>query len=296
LIWDHARYDIVHLSLGGFYLLLGLVCAVNIIRIVLRRQDNPSHHQAQRTGSRTWSLFFYPLCFVGAIFRAAFFAIQPLIMERIITLASSINYVMNTLPSFIFFATYLIILFRWAEIYHNSYEISSVKYQHLQTVLLWIIVCMFSILLILYCADFFIFPTTHSDVSQVENPIEIAIMGYDIALFLVTSFGFVYYGVSLSRKINQLPTYSNALMVYCIRIQRFTAFVCFVFIVRTILLIYMLLFRRDISVFWWFDGIYYFGLEVLPLVIMMYILRMKIKGNRKLHHPTSTTPLINNSV
>jgi hypothetical protein len=273
---NDERYDIVHALLALAYLILAMICLHNIVKSCTKRKMAIMHSH-NRSANHTFQSLFYPTFMAGAIIRTIFFVLQPLVMESVIKFENALNYFLNTVPTFFFFAAYLIILFRWAEIYHNSYELSTIKVRHLHKVLLWLIIVMFTVVGSLYVVDLVVYPGEDADVSKIGNIIEVIIMWFGISLYLGTSMGFIFYGVGLYRRLSAMPKFTNALIDYCLKIQRLTTVVCLVFVVRGAILTITVLKYRSISQHWWFDGAYFFGLEIIPLVLMLYILKLRKK-------------------
>jgi len=286
---DRLAYEISHLILAVVYIILSGAALWNIVRVAMVKRNVAFQHLHPRGTNNVWHYMFNPLFFIGALMRVAAFILQALIYEGRVPIDNATNFQILYVPSFLFFATYLIILFRWANIYHNSYEISSVKVRYLQKLLFWIIVIMFSILFGLCIFDE-VESNKTDNVPTIEDKSELAIVIYCIFLYISTSLGFVFYGLCLSIKIAKMPVRSPTLVLHCERIQRFTTLVCFAFMVRSAFLIYFTIDQSVIAGWWWFDIAYYSCLEVLPLIVMLYVLKM---ANRKADNTESAVaPLI----
>jgi len=223
--------------------------------------------------------------------RMVYSCLQPLVFENAIVLPNSLNVILNFFPSFIFFSAYLVIMLNWAEIYHNSIEMSSSQFRLLKPIFFICITFLYTSVIVMFLSDVLFFEMQYSSESQLQNPIEKAIALYDAVLYIPTSIGFMVYCIRIMKKITQVREYSKSKIEVSQRIQKFTILVCIVFCVRSTTCLWVVLTNPRISHEWWFDGAYFFALEILPAGLMMSILRMNTKKSAK--HPSMTDPLIN---
>jgi len=101
------QYDVVNWILSGLYgLLLFLGIALYFGFIQKRFHSN---------------LFFITYT-LGLSWRCVAFALQPFIREKMLIIGSAVNFIITSLPAFFLFSTYMVVLLLWAETYFNSYD------------------------------------------------------------------------------------------------------------------------------------------------------------------------------
>jgi len=285
---DAFGYEITHLALTVVY---GSFCVICIANMILKWKQNTLH----------WNNLFYLLLCVGCTTRGVYMISQYLIEEsstiRNIPDLNAIENVLNSIPSFIFFSAYLIILFRWAIIYHNSYEMSFIKFAHVKVLFYFINMFMYTVVFTLYFLDAAVFPGGTEYCGFVTSTVvEQITYGFCAVMYLLTSLGFVLYTVRITRKFRYLPSRNNAKEDVSVRLQRFTILVLIVFCARAILILYTNFWYTDFSLdYWYVDVLYYLLLEIIPLGLMFVILKIHPTKSPP-DGPNSTTPLINNSL
>ncbi|KAL6070856.1 Soluble NSF attachment protein alpha isoform [Balamuthia mandrillaris] len=67
-----------------------------------------------------WQKIFHVMLFLGSFIRGLFFALQPFIREGKMTCPNQVNIMLNSLPSFFFFSTYILLLFFWVELIYTT--------------------------------------------------------------------------------------------------------------------------------------------------------------------------------
>jgi len=268
------------------YIVLMVLCVVNMVRVMHRQRKS---NATVRTNF--WKMLFYPSLFVGCLMRTIFFVLQPLVLEDAIEMVNSLNIVLDYFPSFVFFSAYLVIMLNWAEIYHNSIEMSSTQFRYLKPIFFIFIGFLYTSIIALFVCDLLLSPNQYIPESKLQTDIEEIIALYDAVLYIPTSVGFIVYCIRIMRKISQVRDHSRAKIEVSQRIQKFTILVCFVFCVRSVICLWVVLSGSPpISTKWWFTTTYFVVLEILPLALMINILRLHPK---KPTNPSVTTPLIN---
>lgn len=281
-----ALYEYIHFGLAVSY---GIICLLCILHFCFKLYN--SHNQLTQS---TWHNWFYPLLFIGSAARGVMMIFMYMPPEH----STKFFLLLSFTPSFIFFSAYLIILFRWAQIYHNSYEMTSLRYDHLRIIFYVTNLSMYIIVIGLLVADLVKNTTPTEKCLQSNNPLQYTISTFCSALYILTPLGFVIYTFRITRKFRYLPSKSPAKKEVSRRLQRFTVLVIVVFFCRAVLVLYSNISVENISVtFPWFDGVYYFLLEIIPLALMFAILRMhSSKGLDSNSGPTANTPLINHTL
>ncbi|EGC37963.1 hypothetical protein DICPUDRAFT_76443 [Dictyostelium purpureum] len=262
--WKYYDYDITHLVVSFLYFILSIFCTYSFIKRPKKQQN-------------TQQLIFYPLLFLGVIIRAVFMFLQPFVREGEIVIPNQANILLNTLPSFTFFSTYLIVLFIWVEIYLISYGSSMRSIKALPIIFNVLTVVMYTALIILYVLDFTLYPIQHNPVSEFSTLPEMIIGYYDVGCFISASVLFFFFGLSLVIKFrhSQKNFAEDKRKTILRRITLLTGLICFCFLLRAAITLFALVDLNLISSYWWwFDGAYYCGLEIVPLWIMLYLLQM----------------------
>jgi len=238
-----------------------------------------------------WQRYFHPVLMMGCLIRAVFFALQPLIMENQITIGNTINLILNTLPSFLFFSNYLIILFLWAEIYHYAHEEIHVGIAKLRPIFISITVLMYGVIVLLYLLNYFLYPPHYLNVSQTSNYVEMTIEFFGGSIYALTSIGFILYGIRIYFKFSSIPIYTITRKQVLRKIQVITVLVSMCFFIRSAIVIVAGF--QDISAYWWFDGVYYFFLELVPLFLMLTLLHGDNRKNSRGTITSDKTALLN---
>jgi len=281
-----------HLALSIIYGILFLLCVVMLIQ---KRKQSTQH----------WHNLFYCLLSVGSLGRATYMVSQFFVssMENFRYRNEVLGMILS-FPSFIYFSAYLIILFRWALIYHNSYDMSALKFAHVKVLFYVFNAFMYGVVIILYILDITIYPPHNVQACWgyvTATPIESTVYAFCAACYFITSVGFVVYTLRITQKFKYLPSRNRSKEEVSGRLQRFTILVLIVFCVRAFLTVYTNFFNVEFSLkHWYVDGLYYLVLEIVPLILMFFILRMhpiKINSGSGSNSggPNVTTPLINNN-
>eukprot|EP00026_Physarum_polycephalum_P012956 Phypoly_transcript_13309.p1 GENE.Phypoly_transcript_13309~~Phypoly_transcript_13309.p1 ORF type:complete len:320 (+),score=19.42 Phypoly_transcript_13309:72-1031(+) len=300
-------YRIIHLCLCVCYVILSLLCLGHFMYKL---------YTSHRTTQTNWHNLFHPLLFFGSLVRGLYMFIQfaphtiPQLNAPNGMLANPANTIISFTPSFIFFSAYLIILFRWAQIYHNSYEMTSLKFNHLKILFFFVNGLMYAVLVTLFTLEYIFYdntgpPNKHNNTRPNQctfggDIIQGITSGFCTALYMFVPLGFAVYTFRITRKFRYLPSRSPAKREVSLKLQRFTILVLAVFCIRAVFTAYSNIFSPNMPiVYWWSDGVYYFLLEIVPLLLMFLILRLHNKGGMdssgQSSGPSATTPLINHS-
>jgi len=276
--WIDPRYDIVHYLLAGLYIFLVFLCLAVVVRLIIQNRWN-----------LRWQKLFHPLLMIGCLVRASFFALQPFIMEDDLRMDNKLNMILNTFPSFIFFSNYLIILFLWAEIYHYAHEDSHVGIEKLQPIFIGMTTTIYGVIFLLYALDYLLFSPQYMNVSWNSNPVEDAILVFGVVIYAITSIGFVLYGLRIYFKFSSVPVYTSTRKQVLRKIQVISMLVSLCFITRCVLILLGIF--TNLSQYWFFDGLYYFLLELVPLFLMLQLLHGDSRRHTKQN--TDRTTLLN---
>lgn len=180
------------------------------------------------------------------------------------------------MPAYIFISCYLIILFLWIEIYHDisgSYSSILRPIFFISQGLIYTIVIVLNVLnIILYKSDKDKKPKTFEMV--VESPFEKALHIFLAVLYSLSAFGFLIYGLCFYCNITRekKPLLLRFRQTVLPKIRNLTILCSICFLIRGALTLW-----NGIEDWprgkWWVDPLYYFLLEILPILLMMIVLR-----------------------
>jgi len=140
----------------------------------------------------------------------------------------------------------------------------------LQPIFVFITALMYIVVLVLYLLDYLLYSSQYLDVSESSNPVEMAIYLFGVTIYTFTSIGFVLYGMRIYFKFSSVPIYTNTRKQVVRKIQVISMLVSLCFLTRSGIIVVGTLY--NISQYWWFDGIYFSVLELVPLFMMLQLL------------------------
>eukprot|EP01130_Rhizamoeba_saxonica_P010195 TRINITY_DN4176_c0_g2_i4.p1 TRINITY_DN4176_c0_g2~~TRINITY_DN4176_c0_g2_i4.p1 ORF type:complete len:191 (+),score=14.88 TRINITY_DN4176_c0_g2_i4:846-1418(+) len=173
---------------------------------------------------------------------------------------------LNLTPSFFYFVCYMVILFLWAEIFHSSQRPKNLK------PLFFVLSSMMLILgAILIIADIIF--------GEQTDAIRICLYTLIGTVYALSALAFIYYG---TRFYLAYRPDSSIKAVTLQKIRNLTLICGICFIIRC-----GLSFSNNSKVMsdfyinqeWWFDLVYWIGLEVIPIALMLLILRDRSKNS-----------------
>jgi len=183
---------------------------------------------------------------------------------------------LNYFPSFTFFSAYLLVLFCWARIYHNKYEVrNGLKFDRLRLVFSAITIVVYAVLAAIFVIDLTMYPLEPVEGKQ---PLSSVVGTYIAVLYLISSSGFAVYAVLISQKMRRLSL-DPARSSISKKIHRFTLVIVIVLLLRVLLVLLDSVF--DIANDSLVQPLYYILLELVPLAIMIHILKMDSRYTRK---------------
>eukprot|EP01116_Phalansterium_solitarium_P002253 TRINITY_DN12141_c0_g1_i1.p1 TRINITY_DN12141_c0_g1~~TRINITY_DN12141_c0_g1_i1.p1 ORF type:complete len:283 (-),score=72.27 TRINITY_DN12141_c0_g1_i1:7-855(-) len=244
--WSELAYDIVHFLLCLCYIGLFLV-SVYMFRYF-----------------RYQSSYFKAIFLLGVFVRVIYFLSLPLIRESVLVISQPVEFVINTLPAFIFFSAYMLLLMFWVELYHVQ-KISSA----IQLTLVATNVVMYAAVVALYGLDFHSLRDTPPDsaISPFENAVLILILSLYV-LFSIGFFAYGYYSFKYGRGAS--VQFRSGLRRRIMRKIGFITLVCMAaFLLRAGMVLWNVLQPALFGDRWWIDAIYYVVLEVVPTCLML---------------------------
>eukprot|EP01133_Synstelium_polycarpum_P017453 gene17453-20826_t len=227
MAWEHVGYDVVHILMSVAYLVTAVFGAI-------------AWHNRPLTNVSPIQRFFYPLLLFGCLVRAVFMMMQPWVRENSLNLPNQANIILNSLPSFLFFSAYLIVLFVWVEIYLVASGGSHQMIERLPLIFRLIALLMYSSLLTLYILDFSLYPLEYNHLSIFSTTAEQIIGYYDAGCYIATSLAFLFFGICLVIKFRQPQknfTEEKRLIILR-RVMSLSALVVICFAARAFLTIY----------------------------------------------------------
>jgi len=302
--WNYLAFDVTSFLLSCCYLLLiilGPVLYLNSMNPDFRKNFN--------------SIAFIATYEIGICIRGGYFAIQPLIRENRFELANSINFLLNTSPSFFFFTTYMVLLLFWSEVYTMSYDRrtdsssdfmqlvregswKSKKLLPLRRGLIIANVLMYLFVLIIYIFDIYTEGASKEDSNNVPtmSNFEKTILIFTAIMYISTTVGFFIYGYFVYKnKFHAKGIVRSHHQGQLLRKIGLLGIICMIcFIIRALLTILQISIAL-MSQTWWVIFLYYLVLEITPLTLMLIALitvSTQPKHRISTVNPTVSTPLI----
>lgn len=261
-------YDVTHWALSFLYLALAVVVLFGMLRLRLS-----AARQALRFGL---NLCFYLCVFVGAICRFFYFIAIVGFREDWWSADHLALFALIDVPTLFFLTAYSIVLFYWADLYHSKRQSRIFSTDVLLGIGIAVNTIAYVLCLVFLWIDVFVF-TNQAGVSSRDidgaATLTWAEQGVNIIItlfYVAFSIAYLVYGwqaVSLFREVPAVTPERRAVLRRLILMVT-TIPLCF-FIRTPITFIGMF---WSFSSLWWFDLPYYGLLEILPLLIMMYVL------------------------
>ena len=190
-----------------------------------------------------------------------------------ILMPNSAAFVMGTLPPFLFLSCYMLILFLWAEIYH---DVAVDQQPRMQYIYFGIQGVLYSLVTILFIVDIFTTKNEYAPQVEIASVPERIVMVLDSSLYILTALAFLIYGLGFYYKFTRVNRALLVKMRHSIlpKVKYFTALCSLCFLVRGGMTLSNAVSNWPAR-FWWFDLCYYGLLEILPVTLMLFILRAK---------------------
>eukprot|EP00128_Syssomonas_multiformis_P000498 Colp12_sorted_trinity150504_noHs@25552 len=147
-------------------------------------------------------------------------------------------FILNTLPTFLFFSTFCILLFFWAEIYHtmnektrNSDDGTSIR--KTRPYFFVVNVVIYSVVITIYILDAFLAgPTLHTDENAHANTFQVILLLFLSGLYIAASIAFIVYWAVLRSAMGKSKGRARAMRT---KITYITAVVVVFFVFRGVL-------------------------------------------------------------
>jgi hypothetical protein len=258
---EYLLMDTTHFLLSCVYILVAILTAY--LRF---GHKTPSNRVV-------WQYTFSIALLLGIATRAVFFYIVPFNSAKLINIPNKANFVLGTLPPFLFLSCYMLILFLWAEIYHDVSAELQIRMQHIY---FGIQAVLYGLVAILFIVDIFTTKSEYKAQVEIVSGPEIAVMVIDATLYIVTALAFLVYGIGFYYKFTRVNRALLVKMRHTIlpKVKYFTALCSLCFLVRGGLTLSNAVSNWPMN-FWWFDLGYYGLLEIVPIILMLFILRAK---------------------
>jgi hypothetical protein len=177
----------------------------------------------------------------------------------------------------------MLILFLWAEIYH---DLGPEHERRKQLLYFGIQAVLYTGVAITFIVDVATQKPTHYGQVQVDSSLEKSVMVIDAVLYILTALGYLVYGIGFYYKFTRV---NRALLVKMRRtilpkVKYLTALCSLCFFVRGGLTLSNAVSNWP-NQFWWFDLFYYGLLEILPVILMLFILRAKASQSAEAPEP-----------
>ncbi|XP_024527366.1 tobamovirus multiplication protein 1 isoform X3 [Selaginella moellendorffii] len=259
-------------ALGGAYTAISLWALVQLIRI------------ERRVPEYGWTIqkLFHLLNFVVNGVRAIVFYLWT----RVSSLPLVVQSILVDLPGLLFFTTYTLLILFWADIYHQARSITA---EHFRTVFVAINVCVYVIQLILWIVSLWIPKVAEKVLSTILFSGTYFLCGcfgstvYDnvfvlsfAAISLAAAIGFLLYGGRLYCMLRRFPVESKGREKKIREVGAVTGICSICFVIRSVFVAFSAISKSnslDVTDHPILNAIYYGAVEILPSVLVLFILR-----------------------
>ncbi|EFJ32437.1 hypothetical protein SELMODRAFT_25217, partial [Selaginella moellendorffii] len=236
-------------ALGGAYTAISLWALVQLIRI------------ERRVPEYGWTIqkLFHLLNFVVNGVRAIVFYLWT----RVSSLPLVVQSILVDLPGLLFFTTYTLLILFWADIYHQARSITA---EHFRTVFVAINVCVYVIQLILWIVSLWIPKVAEKVLSTILFS----------AISLAAAIGFLLYGGRLYCMLRRFPVESKGREKKIREVGAVTGICSICFVIRSVFVAFSAISKSnslDVTDHPILNAIYYGAVEILPSVLVLFILR-----------------------
>ncbi|KAH3757646.1 DUF1084 domain-containing protein [Pelomyxa schiedti] len=223
-----------------------------------------------------WQVWFHVLFILGCWSRAIYFA---LICINNGIIPHAVNSLLNYIPSYIYFSCYFIVLMCWAEIYHSKLS-TSTKFTHklLQFILVSVNCLLYLFLISLVCA----YTADVVEDGSIGDSLTSALIWMTVSIYFILAGGFLMYGCLILYKLLSQHNFGGSPTARAVlpRVTALTLMCTCCFVTRAVLMIVTMNDTVSES-YWWVDISYYLGLEILPLILMLVLLRVQSSQKRE---------------
>ena len=291
--FEYGRYDIAHLTLAILYLILFTYTAVILGKLF-----------CGRAALIKWQRVLFVMALLGSVGRIAYFALAIPIRESKLRLPSHVLFLVNSMPAFLFFVCFLIVLFVWAELYHTAkakpgdLRDPSFRIRSLRPVFLTIIFLIYVAIAVLYILDFTLFESQSQTVSVTNNLAEMSIVAFDALLYFASAMGFFIYGTVFMAELRKtgakMFSVQSRRQRIVLEVQIITIVMTLCFLVRAGLTIWQVFTSVALSAVWFADLLYFSLLELMPMGLLIVILRPRqVVANYVVASASTFSPIIN---
>ncbi|KAH3744368.1 DUF1084 domain-containing protein [Pelomyxa schiedti] len=259
----------MHVTLSVFYATLSAISCWSMVKRCRRRHATSSM-------KNKWQIWFHVIFILGCWTRSIYFA---LVCAKTDIIPKAVDSFLNYFPSYLYFSCYFIVIICWAEIYHSKLSSSSrLTFRVLQIILITVNCCLY---LFLVSIAFAYIGEYLSD-GVISGTLNFVLILVTISVYFLLAFGFLLYGCLILHKlvsqhnIGVSPTARAVLP----RVIGLTLMCTCCFVTRAILMIVTINITVSES-YWWADITYYLGLEILPLILMLVLLRVQSTQKQK---------------
>jgi len=246
---------ILNIGIAAFYILLFLGSAGLLANKFSKERE------------RRWQVLFHGFIMASCLVRVVYFILGAV---RNTLNFNAHNIFLDCIPAFLFFSSYFVLLFFWAELYHNN----TGRLAHFRPHYILLNVAMYSSVISLLILDVLLYDPFCKTCGNGLNPVEKALHLLTVAIFYILGFVYALYGYRLYHKFSSIPSITSqrykAHRKVVIMLGFITClFTTFFFLRATIVILW--LFVIDYTSLLWFDPVYYFLLEIVPITLLFYV-------------------------
>jgi len=251
-------YDYFHYGLAAIYTFFSIFYA---IRFIVRKSGSKR---------KAISVIFNVLLVTGLLGRAAFFSLQPSIMNESFKISNSWNVFLNYAFTLFFFTDYWIMLFLWAEIYHEKgwHEQKSLSMRKMIPLFLFVNICAYVAIMVFEILDLINPDNKSSDVSAVQTFYQKMVGILYVVCYELTALAYFFYGAGFYMRLN---FFGSSIAK---RVLAFSILFGIIFTGRAAIILADELLELKISKYFYFDFLYYIFMELIPVSLMFELLKV----------------------
>jgi hypothetical protein len=283
LLTDRSVYNATHFVLAGAYFVLTLFTLALV-----------AFKYATGSLRETWKMGFFLFVILGSAMRGCWAVFDPMMLDNSIVISNRTDLFLNLFPSCLFFGCYIVLLMLWVELYHYPLRSGGgMRIHHLRVHLWFILGAMMGIFLVLFLIDALVFPSSYKRISTATNVVERILILYLASLYIITCVAFSVYGGLVLVPLCRKPERRRDTVL---RILGLTMLIMLIFLVRAAMV--FIGFFANWSIVSYFDLVYYFSCEILPIFFMFLILLWRTPGTQQQQQhnsPQYPSPVVHTS-
>eukprot|EP00160_Parvularia_atlantis_P014261 Unigene343_Nuclearia_a/m.1191 Unigene343_Nuclearia_a/g.1191 ORF Unigene343_Nuclearia_a/g.1191 Unigene343_Nuclearia_a/m.1191 type:complete len:356 (+) Unigene343_Nuclearia_a:42-1109(+) len=283
------KYAAARYALAGVYVLMAFLSLA--LLVTSPRAAAPPAGAPAKRGGWTWQRMFHVFVLLGLVGRAVFMFLQPSVEQNVLDMPNCVNVFISIMPSLLFFSGYIVLACFWAEMYYLSQPLTKStdgrEGRRLLHIYIGVNIAMYVVYFILMAVDL---PNCFADEPPNDDPdypvfstvLQLIASSFNAAIYLILAVVFCFFAVRFYQTLVTIRTSSILSRTTRLDVLRkliaVASILSAMFVTRCSILIKNVV-NDTTSELWWFDPLYYFVLEVIPLLTIFFIFRASANGS-----------------